>query len=164
MLRSRRTAAAAGLCILPVLISLAPTMSERAQAADPSELTLEVDQATLTSELNATLAGQTLGETPIGAASLDGVDVQLRNGVMMVAGTVHAGWFALPVDLTTSATAESGRVRVHIDAAHVGSLPIGNMVRRSLEQAVQVELTRGLDREGISVQSVMIGDGRLKIG
>jgi hypothetical protein len=76
---------------------------------------------------------------------------------------VHAGWFAVPVDLTTSATAESGRVRVHVDAAHLGSVPLGDVVRRSLEQALQDELTRGLDQEGIAVQSVTIGDGRLTV-
>src|SRR5689334_14344274 len=110
-------------------------MPERVQAADPAELTLEVDQATLTREANTALSGQTLGDTPIGAASLDSVDVQRRNGAMTIAGTVHAGWLAVPVDLTTSATAESGRVRIRVDAAHLGSLPLGDLVRRGLEQA-----------------------------
>jgi len=165
VLRSNRIASRLGLRWLSLLIGVALALANLAAvgAADAPELSVEVDQATLTSQLSATLAGQTLAETPLGPLEVDTLAVELRDGALTVSGTARAGWLAVPVDLTASAVARSGRVLVRVDQAHVGGLPLNDGIRQGIERTLQDELSRGLDRTGVSVRSVTIGDGRLVV-
>src|ERR671927_1545057 len=71
--------------------SPAPNPTSPLPTPAPNEESLELTDAALTDQLNARLAGQPLGDTPLGPASLRHVSVEFRNGQVLTSGEALAG-------------------------------------------------------------------------
>jgi hypothetical protein len=127
------------------------------------ELTVEIDEAALTTALDARLAGLWLGTTPLGSASVDAVAVGLRDDRLSVRGTALAGWTLLPLELTAAVAAGSGRALVQVDEGYAGGAVLPGAARRSVERTLQSELDHQVGRLGLEVRSVSIGPGRLVV-
>ena len=123
--------------------------------------TYAIDEQTLSAQANSWLAGQTVAQTPLGAAKLDGISVQLRDGEIEATATANTGLVAMPVQLVATPEIQAGRVIVHVTEAHVGNMTVPDGMRQSIEQAAQSQLDQTLISGGVSVESVTIDQGQL---
>lgn len=124
---------------------------------------VEVDEATLTEQANANLAGQPLGDTPLGPATVRTVAVQLRDGQVRATGTAQVGPTPLPVSLTATITAQAGRLDVALADARISGLPMPASARQYVEQALQTQVDQVLSGRQVRVRSVTVAEGKLTI-
>src|SRR5438034_2081233 len=80
-----------------------------APTAASGEVTVELTEAALTDHLNDQLAGQSLGETPLGKATLTRLTTQLRPNQLVANGDAQVGGKTVPVSMTGHVDMESGR-------------------------------------------------------
>jgi len=131
--------------------------------ASPTAVAYEIDEAALSAQLNAALAGRSLGETPLGTASAEEMAVYLRDDQLLINGTVQAGQVRLPMTLAATAAVQGGHVLVQVRGAELGNVPVPEAVRRELEQRLQDQVDQSLANWRLAVQSVHIGDGKLAV-
>jgi hypothetical protein len=129
----------------------------------PTAVAFEVDEAALSAQLNAALAGRSLGETPLGTASAEEMAVYLRDDQLLINGTVQAGQVRLPMTLAATAAVQGGHVLVQVRGAELGNLPVPEGVRHELEQRLQDQVDQSLANLRLAVQSVHIGEGKLAV-
>jgi hypothetical protein len=122
-----------------------------------------LDDARLAPALSAELSGLWLGTTAFGTASVDTVAVGFRERRLVVRGTALAGWTLLPLDLTGSVVASSGRVRVRIDEGYLADTDLPGSARREIERALQGGIDRWLVAAGPTAPSVAVGPDRLVV-
>ena len=158
VIESRRAAAAA-----PRPRAAVQAAPNRAMATSPAPMTVEEDEATATSQLNAWLVGQSLGQSPLGTVTAQELAVQFQDDQVVVTGTAQAGQVRLPVELTATATVNAGSVQVALRSAQVSGVPLPEGTRREIEQRVQDELDQSIGSSRFAVQSVHIGQGKLTI-
>jgi acetyl/propionyl-CoA carboxylase alpha subunit len=127
------------------------------------EWRLEADEPTLTREANAWAAAQPLVQTGVGTVRLQELRVQLGEDQFVVRGTAESGWIRAPVELTLSASVETGRALVHVRHASVNGLSLPQGVRRDIEQQVQGQLDALAREYQGSVRSVRIAEGQLVV-
>ena len=128
------------------------------------ETQVEIGEAELASELNARLAGQPLGSTPLGEARAESFTVGLRGGKIEVGGSARAGPASVPFSLLGQLAADAtGRPVLRVTDARVSGVPVPDPARGQLEGALQSELQRQLARRPVRVRSVEIGAGRMRI-
>jgi hypothetical protein len=125
------------------------------------DVTVQVDEATLTQQANATLAGQSVGDTPFGPATIRSLSVQLREGEVLTNGTAQVGPTIAPVNVNASVHAEAGRVRVGVTTAKVGGVPLPATMRSQIERELQRQLDQLVGQQRIQVQAVTVADGKL---
>lgn len=125
------------------------------------EITVQLDEATLTQQANANLAGRPVGDTPFGEATVRSITIHLRNGQILADGTAQVGPTTAPISVTSTATAESGRLRVAVSDAKVGGVPLPASMRQEIETALQAQVDQLMAQQRVRVQSVTITDGRL---
>jgi hypothetical protein len=94
---------------IPTPVAVAAAATAPAPTAAPGDVVVEVDEATLSSQANARLAGQSLGSTPFGAATLQDVKVVLRSGQMVTTGSARVGGASAPVSLTSTVGVSGAR-------------------------------------------------------
>jgi LmeA-like phospholipid-binding len=144
--------------------SVASLASEPASSPpSPTAVAFEVDEQALTAQLNAALAGRSLGETLLGTASAEDMAVYLRDDQLVINGTLQAGEVRLPLTLAATAAVQSGHVLVQVRAAELGNVSLPEGVRRELEQRLQDQVDQSLANWRLEVQSVHIGDGKLAV-
>ncbi len=122
-----------------------------------------VDEATLAEQLNAMLAGRSLVETPLGAAALGQVAVQLLEGRALGTGQVQVGFMRLPVSVTATADVVDGRPLVRVREMDVGGMPLPDAARQGIESQVQAEVDRIMAQRGFRVEAVTIQPGQLTV-
>jgi hypothetical protein len=127
------------------------------------EWSLQIDERTLTQDLNTWAAGQPLVQTPAGNAHLRDLSVELRNDQLVMRATAEAGWVRTPVDLSASASVQSGRVLVQVREAHINGVDLPEIARHELDQQLQNQLDQSVAAYGVAVRSVRLGDGRLVV-
>lgn len=127
------------------------------------EVTVEVDEAMLTQQASASLVGQSLGDTPLGPATVRSVAVQLRDGQIRASGTAQVGVTPLPFSLVGTVATESGHVRVTLLDARLSNLPMPASARRFVEQSLQTQVDGVLTRQRLRVRTVTVDDGKLTI-
>jgi hypothetical protein len=129
----------------------------------PSELSFELTQATLTERLNQRLAGQPLGDTPLGPATLTRMSAQLKPGQIVASGDAQAGGASVPVSVTGHVDMQAGRPQVIISDARAAGVPLPSATREALRTALQEQVDQELARLPMRVKSVTITEGKLLV-
>lgn len=127
------------------------------------EVALEIGEEELARELNARLAGQGLGATPIGDAAVERFTASLRNGQVQIGGDARVGAAGAPFTVVGQvAPSGDGRPVVRVTDARVAGAPMPDAVRERIEQTLQAEFDRQFARRPMRVRSVEVGGGRLR--
>ena len=147
----------------PAHTTVTPSVVTAPASQTSQEWTFQIDEPTLTREVNAWAAGQPLVQTSVGTARLKDLSVELRNSQLVVRGTADAGWMSAPVDATASATVQTGRVLVQVHEAHIDGVDLPEVARRELDQQLQDQLDQSLATNHVAVRSVRVGDGKLVV-
>lgn len=146
----------------PPAASVAPvTGVATTQAAQ--DWSFQIDEPTLTQDLNAWAAGQPLFQTPVGQARLQDLTVRLRNDQLALRGTAEAGWVRAPVDVAASASVQMGRVQVQVREAHINGVDVPEVARREFAQQLQDQLDQTVAVNHAVVRSVRVADGKLVV-
>jgi hypothetical protein len=132
-------------------------------AGAAGEVALEVDEATLTRQANAALAGQPVGDTPLGQATLRQITVQLRDGKITTTGTAQVGATTLPLEVVGTVDAAGGQLRVAVSSVRIGGFPLPTSVSGQVEQALQAQVNQTLAGQSIRIRSVAIANGKLTV-
>lgn len=127
------------------------------------EVMVEVDEATLTRQLNEAIGGRPVADTPLGPATLRNPAVRLRDGQIKVAGNGEAGGMSLPVDVTGTVRMEADQPRVRVSEARVGGIPLPEESTRQIEAAIQAQLDQQITQQQVRVRTVTVSDGRIAI-
>src|SRR5207302_358335 len=128
--------------------------AQTATITAPGEQTIEVTEATLTNELNRRFAGQSLGSTPLGQATLEHLDAQLRSGQMTATGNAQVGATNVPVSMSGHMDVESGHALVVVQDARAAGVPLPDSTRQNVQRALQDEVDRQLARSKLRVTAV----------
>ena len=142
----------------------APDAAPKAQP-DPArgEVAVEIGEEDLARELNARLAGQALGSTPIGDASVERFTASFRSGQVEIGGDARVGLAGVPFTVLGQVTPSAdGRPVFRVTDARVSGAPMPEGARGRIEQTLQAEIDRQLARRPLRVRSVEIGGGRLR--
>jgi hypothetical protein len=130
----------------------------------PRDVTLEVTERELADELNARLAGRSLGATPLGDATAETFTATLRGGRVEIGGNARVGLFGAPFLIVGDIRAsDGGRPVVRVSDARVGGVPMPEPSRSSIERTIQTEIDQQLVRQPVHVRTVEIGNGRLRM-
>jgi hypothetical protein len=142
--------------VTPPIVSPATTQTNQ-------EWSFQIDEPTLTREVNTWAAGQSLVETSVGSARLKDLRVELRNSQLVVRGTADTGWLSAPVDATASASVQTGRVLVQVSEAHINGVDLPELARRELDKQLQDQLDQSVAVNRVAVRSVRVADGKLVV-
>lgn len=140
-----------------------PTTQPAMSTPPPATAAFAVDEATLTAQLQAWLAGQPVGQTPLGTATAQDLAVQLRDDQLVITGMAQAGPVRLPVELAATAVVQSGQVLVEVREVQVGGVSLPESMRGELQQHLQDQVEQALARSRLVPQSVHIGQGKLVV-
>jgi hypothetical protein len=141
----------------------APATAPAAITPAPGDVVVQVDEATLTRQLNAVLSGVSVGDTPLGPATVRDVTAQLRGGQVVATGTAQIGPTSLPVSLTGRIDVSAGRPRAALIDARLSGVQLPEAMRRDVEALVQGQVDQLLAGQPLRVKAVSIADGRLTI-
>lgn len=142
----------------------APDVAPKAKAdRTRGEAVVEIGEADLARELNARMAGRPLGSTPLGEASADRFTVSLRGGKVEIGGDGRLGPARVPFTVVGDVAPNGGRPMVRVSDARVSGVPMPEPARRQIEQALQGEVDRQLAGRPVTVRSVEIGGGQMRI-
>lgn len=152
-----------GLLVWPLRPHDAAADSGRQTIAAANALTFEIGEQALAEQANAFVAGRHFGQTPLGELTLDDVAVQLRANQVTVSGTAQTASTRVPIRLSATSWVQTGRVLVHVTDAQLGTLPVPEPMRHSIEQYIQTQMDQVVANYGAVVQSVQISQGKLEI-
>ncbi len=124
---------------------------------------VEIDEATLTQNLNGWARAQPPVQTPLGMARLEDLTVELRDDQVVLKGTAQAAWVRAPVDLLASASVQSGHAQIRLREAHVNGVQVPEVMRRQLEQQLQGRLDQSVEAYHVIVRSVRVSVGALVV-
>jgi hypothetical protein len=141
----------------------APATAPAAITPAPGDVVVQVDEATLTRRLNAVLAGVSVGDTPLGPATVRDVTAQLRGGQVVATGTAQIGPTSLPVSLTGRIDVLSGRPRAALTDARLSGVQFPEAMRRDVEALMQGQVDQLLAGQPLRVKAVSIAEGKLTI-
>ncbi len=130
-------------------------------ATTAPDVTVTLDEPTLTRALNDRVSGQTLGQTPLGPASATNLAVHLTQGQLGIVGTAQAGGLQFPLTVVATVVADAGRALVHVQQARVGDNDVPPDAQRQAEGMLQREVDQELDAKQLRVRSVTIDDGKM---
>jgi hypothetical protein len=136
-------------------------LPEAPTATTVADVTVTLDEQTLTRALNDKVSGQTLGQTPLGPASASNLAVRLTQGQMGIVGTAQAGGFQFPLTVVATVVADAGRALVHVQQARVGDNDVPPDAQRQAEGMLQREVDQELAAKQLRVRSVTIDDGKM---
>ena len=129
----------------------------------PGDVVVQVDEATLTRRLNAVLSGVSVGDTPLGPATVRDVTAQLRGGQVVAIGTAQIGPTSLPVSLTGRIDVLSGRPRAALVDARLSGVQLPEAMRRDVETLMQGQVDQLLAGQSLRVKAISIAEGTLTI-
>ena len=141
----------------------APVTQATPVAAAPGDQTIEMTESELTTVLNEHMAGRTLGETPVGSATMQQVTAQLRNGHIGATGNAVVGSASVPVEMTASMHVDNGRALVVIDDLRAAGVPLPAGAREPVRDAVQAQLDQQVQARHLRVTSISVADGKLRL-
>lgn len=130
-----------------------------APTAGPGERTVDITEGDLSTRLNSRLAGQTIGQTPLGPATLQRITAQLRNGRLTANGDATVASTTVPVTVSSTIQVRDQRPVVQVDEVRSGGVPLPSSSRDSVQQALQTQLDAEVQRLGVRVSSVSIDNG-----
>ena len=115
----------------------------------------------MTRQLNAGLSGFSVGDTPLGPATVRDVTAQLHAGQVVATGTAQIGQ-SLPVSLASRIEVLAGRPRATlVTRASADATP--EAMRRDVEALVQSQIDQLIAGLPLRVRAVSIADGKMTI-
>jgi hypothetical protein len=147
-----------------IMSSVAPepaVASETSAKPAAGDVRVELTEDALTDRLNQRLAGQSLGSTPLGAATLKTLEARLRTGQMQVDGNAQIAGREVPLTLSSKLEVEGGRPVVTVHDAKAAGVPLLEPARQSIEDALQQQVDQEVKRMSLRVKSVDIADGKM---
>jgi hypothetical protein len=145
----------------PAVPVVAPNPTAPLPTPAPNEFSVEVTDAALTEQLNARLAGQSLGDTPLGPASLRRVGVEFRNSQVLTSGDAQVGATSVPLSLSSTIDLVAGKPVVAVHEASAAGFPLPAVARRAIQQAMQTQLEAAVARRPMRIRSLTITSGKL---
>ncbi len=130
-------------------------------AAAPTQVTYELPEAALTDQVNQRLAGQQIGNTPLGPATLRRLTLHLRGGRILADGDAQVAGAVLPVSLTGSLAAQAGHPVVTLQEATVAGVAVPDETRALMERTMQSQVESALAQQRLSLTSVTIQEGKI---
>jgi hypothetical protein len=129
----------------------------------PQDFDFQIDQTTLTRDLNVWAAGQPPLQTPLGMTYLADLSVEVRESEFLIHGMAQTALLHTPVDLAASASVQGERLLVQVHGAQVSGVQLPEVVRSQLEQQLQRQLDQSIAGDHVTVRSVRLGDGVLAV-
>ncbi|GAC1315373.1 MAG: hypothetical protein NVSMB2_06800 [Chloroflexota bacterium] len=136
----------------------APTAAPRA-----GQQSVEISEDDLNARLNSRMAGQQIGQTPLGPATLQRITTQLRNGQLTATGDASVASTTVPVSVSGNIKVQGERPVVVVDDVRSAGVPMPSATRDSVQSALQTQLDAEVQRLGVRVSSVTIADGVLRL-
>jgi hypothetical protein len=153
----------------PIQAAAAPATREPtrlASTATPAarDVVVEVTESQLDSQLNGLLVGKSLGTTPLGEASVQTVNVQLRDSLIRVGGGAKAGFLQAPfLAAGTVVPNNEGRPVVKVSQASVGGVDLPESVRTALAESLQTRVDELLSDHLVRIRTIDIADGKMRL-
>ena len=150
-------AVAAPATIVPTRLAATATPMSR-------DVVVEVTESQLDTQLNGLLVGQSLGTTPLGEATVQTVNVQLRDSLIRVGGGAKAGFLQAPfLAAGTVAPNSEGRPVVKVSQASVGGVDLPESVRTALAASLQTRVDELLSDQSVKIRTIDIADGKMRV-
>ena len=130
----------------------------------PQVWSFQIDESTLTRDVNAWADAQPRFQTPVGSARLHDLTAQLHTDLLVVQGSAELGGVSLPLTLSAVAAVESQRAVVHVREARLGGADLPESARGELQQRLQDQIDQATATFHVVVQSISISEGRLGLG
>lgn len=153
-----------GVLESPPQAAVPQTASAQTPAAvGAADQMVEITEADLTASLNQRLAGQPLGDTPLGPATLSRLTTQLRGGKLNASGDAQVRSATVPVALSGAVHVEGDRPVMVVEDLRAAGVPLPASARASVQEALQAQLEAEVARLQLRVTSVTIEDGKLRL-
>lgn len=141
-----------------------PTRPPLTAAPAPRDVVVEVSESQLETQLNGLLVGQSLGNTPLGNATVQTVTVQLRDSLIRVGGSAKAGFLQAPFLASgTVAPNSEGRPVVKVSQASVGGVDLPEPARTALAASLQTRVDELLGDQSVKIRTIDIADGKMRV-
>lgn len=134
-----------------------------ANQGNAQNVVFEVDERTITQEAQATVVGQDVGETPLGRATVQSIDVVLENGEVVANGQAKVGALTMPYSVVGTVNVMNGRPVVRVTQARAGGFGMPASTVQGIEQTLQSQLDQLLAQERMRVRSVTIQNGKMRV-
>lgn len=125
--------------------------------------TVEITEDDLNSRLNSRVAGQQIGQTPLGPATLQRITTRLRDGQLTATGEASVAGTTVPVSLSGNVKMQGERPVVIVDELRSAGVPMPSATRDSVQTALQAQLDAEVQRLGVRVSSITIGSGVMRL-
>ena len=145
-----------------------PTSSLEATASavgtpGAGQVELDVSQDTLTDQLNSSLAGRSLGDTPMGPAAVKHLDIRLTPDRVEADGDAAVGATTVPVSVGGTVSVLGGAPVVSLKDVSAAGVPLPESARTLLEESLQSNLQALVAAHHLTLSSVTVGDGKLTV-
>jgi hypothetical protein len=144
------------------------TVADPAPRAQPDlrrgDVAYELDQSELSRQLNQQLAGRPLGQTPLGDAVLERIQLSLHAGQAEATGSARLGGASVPISSQLVPSIDSnGRLKVQVSQASIGGVALPELLRARLESTIEAQLGQVINRQSLRLRSLELGDGKLRV-
>lgn len=136
----------------------APTAAPR-----QGQQSVDITEEDLNARLNSRMAGQQIGQTPLGPATLQRLSTQLRDGQLTASGDASVAGTTIPVSLSGNVKVQGERPVVIVDEVRSAGVPMPSATRDSVQAALQTQLDAEVQRLGVRVSSVTIANGVMRL-
>jgi len=156
-------AGTSGACRV-VQIQSAAQPPQLAATITPSQTwSFQIDEATLTRDMNAWADLQPRFQTPVGGVRLYDLSAQLHTDQLIVEGNAEVGGMTAPLRLSANAAMESGRAVVHIQEARLGTADLPDSTRGELQRRLQDQIDQATATFHVVVESISLGEDTLVV-
>lgn len=125
---------------------------------------VEVTEGQLQAQLDGLLVGHSLGSTPLGEATVQSVNVELRDSLIRVGGGAKAGFLQAPF-LASGTVVPNGEGRpvVKVSQASVGGVELPESARTALAESLQTRVDDMLGDRSVKIRTIDIADGKMRV-
>ena len=122
------------------------------------EVTIEITEAELSNRVSQRFVGR-----QVGGATIERTQTALRGGRIEMDGTARLAGAGVPFTSSlTPAPDANGRVKVAVDDARVGGVPLPEAARVELQGELQREIDALLSRQPMRVRTIEVTNGVLR--
>jgi hypothetical protein len=139
------------------------TSAAPAPTARPDEVSFELTEDQLTERLNQRLAGQSLGQTPLGTATLQRIEAEVQNGQVLANGAAAVAGQTVPVTLAGHVDLQGGKPIVVVSDANAAGVPLPQSARDAARGAIQDQVDQEVSRLNMQVRSISMVNGKLTL-
>ncbi|SRR6266540_3294546 len=155
----------AGIAYVGGSAAIPQGMSQFAPAPTPAagEVSFELTQSQLSERMRQQLVGQSLGETPLGTATLTKLNCELKPNQLIANGDAEVGGKTVPVSMTGHVDMQANKPVVIVNDAKAAGVPLPQSTRESIRKTVQDQVDQEIARLQMRVTSVTIGEGKILV-